>query len=484
MKKGFVFLLICMVIWSPKTVVGQYKITVKIDGYQQDTCILGYNIGRQTYIAQQVNRRDAAGNFVFEGKDSLIGGLYSILIKPKNQYFQFILSNAKEQKDLKIQTKIDKNPAIDLTQYLHISNSPDNAVFSAYKSFLIKTKERSRQYTTALEAAKKQQNEQKIAQLTKQLQALDTEVWEHQDELLKKYPTYLSPKLIVGNRQPKIPKNLTTQAAIFAYYKAHYWDHYDWSDERLIRTPLFKEKIETYIEKLTRQHVDSVSQACTYILDQTLAHKNKEVFRFAAVHLLNKYAQQQVICLDGVYVSIAQKYYCNGLAYWLDSAKLAGICEDAARMAPLRCGKSAPEIRLKDINDSSYVSLYNLKKPFIAVYFWDPTCSNCAKMSKKLVPIYQKYKDRGFEVLGVCSKAWKEVKLCRAKVEEVQMDWINTSEQPYPLAWVKKHYDLRSNPFIYLLDEHKNILFKRITAEQLDQILEREFKRYESKKKK
>lgn len=465
------------------TSIGQYKITISIEGYDNDTCVLGYQIGRTTYIAQQVNEKNEKGDFVFEGEEALLGGLYSILIKPKNQFFQFIISNDEEQKDFKIKTKIDQNPARDLTENLTIKNSPDNAVFEEYKAFLMAMRTRSETYSRALAAAKEKEETAKIAEITKQIEGLDAEVTAYQDALLKKYPKFLSPKLITGSRQPEVPKELVDRADIFRYYKAHFWDNYDWSDERLIRTPILKEKIETYIEKLTVQQVDSVSKACEYIIDQALASKNKEVFQYTAVYLLNKYAKQEVICLDGVYVTIAQKYYCTGMAYWLDSAQVEGICEDAAKMAPLRCGRSAPEVRLKDINDSSYVSLYSIKKPFVAVYFWDPTCGNCAKMSDKLVPIYEKYKDRGFEILGVCSKAWKDVEMCRTKVEKQKMDWINLSDEPYPLAWVKKYYDLRSNPFIYLLDEDKNILFKRISAEQLDQILERELERYEKEKK-
>lgn len=465
------------------TSVGQYKITVTIDGYENDTCVLGYQIGRTTYIAQQVNKKNKDGNFVFEGEESLLGGLYSVLIKPKNRFFQFILSNDEEQKDLKIKTKIVGNPARDLTSNLEIKNSPDNAIFDEYKAFLGSMRTRSEMYNRELAAAKEKKDDARIAELTKQIQGLDGEVTDYQDKLLKNNPTLLSPKLITGSREPNVPKELVDRIDIYRYYKAHFWDNYDWTDERLIRTPILKEKIETYIGKLTAQHVDSVSKACETIIDHAFASKNKEVFQFVAVYLLNKYAKQDVICLDGVYVSIAQKYYCTGMAYWLDSAQVEGICADAGRMAPLRCGRSAPEVRLKDINDSSYVNLYNIRKPFVAVYFWDPSCGNCAKMSDALVPIYEKYKDRGFEILGVCSKAWNDVEACRTKVKKQKMDWINLSDEAYPLAWVKKYYDLRSNPFIYLLDEDKNILFKRISAEQLDQILEREFERYEKEKK-
>jgi len=465
------------------SVMAQYKITVKIDGYENDTCVLGYQVGDKTYVASKAFEKNKEGAFVFEGEEALTGGLYSVLIKPKNQFFQFIISNDEEQKDLKMSTKIGQNPARDLTENLKIKNSPDNDVFTEYKEFLGGMRAKSEKYNAALTKAKESKDSAAIAKATALLYGLDGEVTGFQDDLLKKYPKFLSPKLIAGNRQPKIPESIKDRTAIYQYYKDHYWDNYDFTDERLIRTPLFVNRLETYVEKLSYQNVDSVSKACMYVIDKTLEFKNKKVFQFAAVHYLNKYAKQDVICMDGVYVAIAQKYYCTGLAYWIDSTQIEKICEDAARMAPLRCGKSAPEARLKNINDSSYVSLYSIRKPFVAVYFWDPTCGNCAKMTKKLVPVYEKYKDKGFEIYGVCSKPWKEVEMCRGKVADQKMDWINTSDDPYPLAWVKKYYDLRSNPFLYLLNENKEIIYKRITADQLDQILEREFKIYEEKKK-
>lgn len=482
MKRLTLFSILCGLAMT-FTTAAQYKITVKIDGYTQDTCILGYQVGQTTYIAQKSSTKDADGAFVFEGKDTLMGGLYSVLIRPKNEFFQFIISNKAEQKNLKITTKIEGNPAADLSANLKIYNSPDNDAFGLYKEFLTKMRAKSEKNAALMAEAKSKNDSLEVEKLTKTLKEFDAEVFQFQSDLVKKYPKFLSPKLIYATRQPDIPKELTKQTDIFNYYKSHFWDTYDWSDARMIRTPVLKDKLDTYVDKLTVQQVDSVAAACVYLIDNALKYKSKDIFQFVAVHLLNKYAKQEIICMDGVYVTIAQKYYCNGLAYWLDSTQTANICEDAANMAPLRCGKSAPEIRLRNIKDSTNVSLYNIRKPFTAVYFWDPTCGNCGKMSEKIVPIYNKYKDRGFEIIGVCSKDWKEVGLCRKKVEDMKMNWLNVSDEPYPLAWVKKYYDLRSNPFLYLLDENKNILFKRITAEQLDQILEREFKLYEERKK-
>ncbi|MCH2022819.1 MAG: DUF5106 domain-containing protein [Saprospiraceae bacterium] len=470
---NIILLFLYLILFSNYT-FSQYKITVNIEGYKNDTCILGYQIGQSTYIAQSLYKKNKKGAFVFEGEESLLGGLYSILIKPDNKYFQFIISNDEEQKNLILSTRIDKNPAIELTENLVIKNSPDNKVFNEYKNFLGKMRLKSDNYSSKLNEAKSQNDSVSIKRINEYFAGLDKTVYDFQNTLAEKYPTFLSPKLIIGGRNPIVPKHLTSRTEIFHYYKNHFWDNVDFSDERLIRTPIFKDKMNTYLEKLTPQTVDSIAKSCEYMIDKALEYKNKKVFQFFAVQLLNRYAKQEVICMDGVYVTIAQKYYCTGLAYWLDSTKLENICDDAAKMAPLRCGKNAPEIRLKNINDSSYVSLYNIRKKFVAVYFWDPTCGNCAKVSKKLIPVYNKWKEKGFEIYGVCSKPWKEVSLCRKKEKETEMTWVNTTDDPYPLAWVKKYYDLRSNPFIYLLGENKEILYKRISAEQLDEILERE----------
>ena len=465
-------------------VSAQYKITVSIDGYQNDTCILGYQVGGTTYVSNAVYERNQKGAFVFEGETTLLGGLYSVLIKPDNKYFQFIISSDEAQKDLILRTKITDNPAVELTANLKVENSKDNEVFMAFKSFLGQMRQKSQSLGRRRSSAEAQNDTALIRQLSAKFLALDQEVASYQDQLLLDYPDLLSPKIINGSRPPVVPDTIKDRAAVFNYYKAHFWDNFDWSDARLIRTPILKQKMDTYLEKLTMQTLDSVAAACVYMIDQSVKYKSKEMFQYVAVQLLNQYAKQEVICMDGVYVTIAQKYYCSGLAYWLDSAKTASICADAQRMAPLRCGKNAPEARLKNINDSSYVSLYSIRKPFVAVYFWDPTCGNCAKMSKKLVPVYNKWKDKGFEIYGVCSKPWKEVEMCRKKVEDASIEWLNTTDDPYPLAWVKKYYDLRSNPYLYLLNEDKEIIYKRLSADQLDGILEREFNRLEQLKNK
>ena len=67
MNKLRLLLQFWLIIIVSNNAFSQYKITVNIDGYHNDTCILGYQSGKTTYIAQALYDKNEAGAFVFEG---------------------------------------------------------------------------------------------------------------------------------------------------------------------------------------------------------------------------------------------------------------------------------------------------------------------------------------------------------------------------------------------------------------------------------
>jgi len=446
---------------------GGYNIRVKIDNYENDTCILGYRLGKQTYVKDTLIKKNKKGEFVFEGEKSLKGGIYLILTKPNNLYLEFLVSNDEDQKDLFLRTKLDESK--DLSKHLKIEGSDDNKVFQEYLKFLGETKARASELN-GLVGTEKNENKKKEMQL--ELDGLGKKVKTYQEDLIAKHPDYLCANLIAASIQPEVPKGLS-RAMGFYFYREHYWDNFDWTDSRLIRTPIFKDKMEYWTEKLSVQVPDSVIQGIDFMLQKLLDGGDKDMFQYAAAELLNKYAKTKVICMDAVYVFLGEKYYCGGHAHWVDSAQLVKICENVAALKPLRCGLYAPNIRLKKM-DGTPIQLYDVKAKYTALYFWDPDCGNCSKTTDKLVPVYNKYKNKGFEVFGVCSKSWKDIDKCKEKVKDKAMDFINTSDEPYPLAVAKKIYDIKVNPFLVLLDEDKKIMWKRIDPKQLEDILIRE----------
>ena len=428
-----IFFVLTLLIANTAIAQDAYNIRVKIDGYKDDTCILAYRLGKQTFVKDTLISKNKKGEFVFRGNKLLKGGLYLILTKPLNLYLEFLISNDEDQKSMYIHTKLDEKN--DLSRNLKIEGSEDNKTFLGYLKFLVDIRSRDTKLANKLE---EETNETIKKEILLEREGIGKEVSDYQQNIIKKHPDYLSSKLIAASIRPEVPPGLSRTEG-YHYFRARYWDNFDWSDSRLIRTPIFKEKMTFWIEKLTVQIPDSVISAIDFMLQNILKGENKDMFQYAAAELLNKYAKTKIICMDAVYVALGEKYYCSGHAEWVDSAQLQKICDNVKALKPLRCGLYAPNIRLKKM-DGTPINLYEVKAKLTALYFWDPDCGNCSKTTDKLLPVYNKYKDKGFEIFGVCSKSWKDIEKCKKKIKDKAMDFINTSDEAYPLAVAKKIY--------------------------------------------
>jgi peroxiredoxin len=443
-----------------------YNIRVKIDDFDNDTLILGYHRGEQLLVKDTLTARTSKGDWVFEGEEPLPGGLYFVFLQGTGAYFDFLVPDEEAQKKLVLHTKFDETR--NLYKNLKVKGSSENLIFLEY---ILEGMAQDKEARALQQKLAKASEEEKKALQKEGLQLSKTRRAQ-QEALYKKYPNTLIGNMIGASIRPEAPEGMSREDA-FYYIKNHYWDNFDWSDERLIRTPVLESKMAFWVDRLTVRSPDSIAAAIGYMLDRFKASGNRDLFRYMAGNYLNEYAKSKIICMDAVYVYIGEKYYCSGEADWVDSVQLEKICENVRSLKPLQCGLYAPNIRLKKM-DGTPISLYDVKAEYTVLYFWDPTCGNCSKTSAKLVPVYEEFKDKGLEIFGVCSKSWKEIDQCKKKIEEKQMDFINTTEEPYPLAVAKKTYDLKANPYLILLDKDKKILLKRIDPNQLKEILERE----------
>ena len=65
-------------------------------------------------------------------------------------------------------------------------------------------------------------------------------------------------------------------------------------------------------------------------------------------------------------------------------------------------GKKLVELNLESFDGDYNLSTKDFKKNnFTLINFWASWCSPCRKANKKLVPLYEKYKSKNFEILGV-----------------------------------------------------------------------------------
>lgn len=254
----------------------------------------------------------------------------------------------------------------------------------------------------------------------------------------------------------------------YRYYKSHFFDNIDFSDDRLLRTPIFHNKIKQYLDKLTPQTPDSINISTDLIIEKGRA--NEEVFKYLVNWITYTYESSKIMGMDAVFVHLVNRYHSKKQTPWIDSTQLYKVINRAYILEPLLIGKKAPAVLMQDTTGKE-VALYNVKARYTILLFWDENCGHCKKEMPKIVELYKKLKSKDVQIFAYetedSPKLWKKF------IKDNNLQFIN-GYQPdqYKRAVTKKIYDIYSTPVIYLLDENKIIKAKRIDAEQLGNLIE------------
>jgi thiol-disulfide isomerase/thioredoxin len=146
--------------------------------------------------------------------------------------------------------------------------------------------------------------------------------------------------------------------------------------------------------------------------------------------------------------------------------------DNGNKLKPLLIGKIAPDFRVEK-KDGTKTSLHEVDSDITVLYFWRYDCGHCKESTPFLKEFYENYKDKGIEIFAVCVKFTDEVSGCWDYIEENGIsDWIHTVD-PYLRSKFTTLYDIQSTPQIYILDEKKEILSKKIGAEQLGEVIDK-----------
>ncbi|MCS6917055.1 MAG: DUF5106 domain-containing protein [Chitinophagales bacterium] len=453
----FVLMLAALSLQAQKTA---YRIAVKIPGMSDTTCYLGRYYGDKQYVVDTA-RSDATGLVVFEGKKMLEGGLY-LFVFPDRRYFEFILDR---DRNITFETQWD-----DPITHMKVKNSPDNELFYAYLRQAISLQQQSARLQEQLQQAKSAADS---AAIRDQLRDLERQIVTYRDNYINQHPQTFLAKVFLAMKDPVIPEPWPVLANgrpdstfPYRYYKAHYWDQVDLTDNRLLRTPVFAYRLKKYFDELVPKIPDSINVAADQLIAR--ARSDSEMYRYLVWWITYTYETSKIMGMDAVFVHMTEKYYMNGSAWWVDSTTLAKMIDRARRIAPNLIGNTAPELALRDTSGRLQV-LSKIPARYTILVFYDPDCGHCQQEVPKIKEAYQRWKDKGVAVFAVDievdTEKWKKF------IRQHQLDWINVSD-PYHQSNFRQLYDVYSTPVIYILDEQKKIRAKRIAADQIDEVLQ------------
>jgi peroxiredoxin len=446
-----------------------FRFTIK--GLKEGSnCILAYYYySSQPKLDSAVS--NAKGEVEFKGTEKYPQGVYLLFFpkaRPGRQYFDFIMDATQ---NFSIETD-----TTDYIKNMKVKGSEENKSFFEFQNFMTK---KQKDIEPLREQYKKVKDNKDSAKLIKDKMAvIDKEVKDYRHNFIKDHPKLFVSNLLKAMEEPEVPEapllpdGKKDTLFAFHYYKTHFFDNIDFSDERLLRTPIFHSKVKQYMDKLTVQNPaapDSIMASADYIIEKGKA--NPEVFKYLVNLLVYDYESSKIMGMDAVFVHLVDRYYKTKQVTWVDSTRSYKVMERAYILKGLLIGKKAPAIVMQDTTGKP-VALYDVKAKYTVVVFWDESCGHCKKDIPKLSEMYKnKLKAMGVEVYAIETenslKGWKKF------IVEHQLNWINVIEQDdYKRAVTKKIYDVYKTPIIYLLDENKIIKAKQIDSEQLENFIE------------
>ncbi|GAB3332683.1 TlpA disulfide reductase family protein [Marivirga atlantica] len=138
-------------------------------------------------------------------------------------------------------------------------------------------------------------------------------------------------------------------------------------------------------------------------------------------------------------------------------------------LSKVSIGVVAPDFSMPT-PEGDTVSLSDYRGGYVLVDFWAAWCKPCRAENPNVVAAYNKYKDQGFEILGVSLDKKREDWL--KAIEQDGLEWTQVSDLKYWQTPVVQEYKISGIPFSLLIGPEGKIVAKNLRGDELHQKLE------------
>jgi len=144
----------------------------------------------------------------------------------------------------------------------------------------------------------------------------------------------------------------------------------------------------------------------------------------------------------------------------------------------IEIGEILPEFQQTDTT-SKVVKLSQFRGKYVLVDFWASWCGPCRRENPNLVKAYQKYRSKGFEIIGISLDENKAEWLKAIRDDELK--WTQLSDLKSFKNSVAQQLFIQAVPDNFLIDPNGVVLAKGLRGDNLNKELERIFKSTKSR---
>lgn len=471
-----------------------YKITFNMKNCADTLAYLTYYQMDKTYIKDTCTTiKD--GKIVFNGKDKLDSGIYSLVNQRKTIVFDFFI----DEKTQNLTLKGDYNT---LRREASAENSEQQNDFFTYIKFLTDQNEK---FVSAKQQFKGLSKKDSLSKFIALKEVFDKTVQEYEIGAAEKnkgtyFGSFVNLKMEKTLKDiPKASNGRPDSLKVYRYYKKHYWDGVDFKDVVITRNPFFSLKLKAYFENVIVKHPDSVIVEIDKMMNQP--PPDNLLYKLLLAHFTSTYETYNVMGFDKVFVHMSENYFKKGKAIGTyEDDVIDKIIKRSDKLKPLLIGTIAPSLSMIKSTDRDkmvkmgfeavtsseavtkifyehvdeinklFYKLHDVVADYLVLMFYDVDCGHCQKEIPKLQEVYHKLQKENKDIKVFSVYTEKEGDKYLKYIEEKKLDWINVYDGAF-YNNVREKYDVYSTPVIYVLDKNKIIKAKRIAVEQLEDIV-------------
>lgn len=439
-----------------------YNIRFKVDGLKDTTAYLGYYYGESTFV-KDTAKVSQAGEFVFDGRQTLPQGVY-FLVLDKTRIFEIVVS---QDQHFSLETS-----TADYVKNMKVTGDADNKLFFENMVFNMERHQEAEPYIKIIQDSTLSEDQKKEAR--ENFIKVNEKVLAYQEKVINEHPATLTARIFKANKPikipdpPKRPDGGIDSTFQLKWYREHFFDNFDLADDAMIRMPrpIYQEKVHEYLDKLYAPQADSLKKALNRVVAK--AKKNQETYKYAVWVAVLKFQNPEIMGLDEVFVHLNDTYFASGeMNFWANAQMRKNLSDHADRLRKSLIGQKGANLIMQDISLKPR-ALYDIKNKYTVLYIFDPDCGSCKKETPKLVDFYNKKK---FDVEVYAVSADTSMVKMRNYIKEMNMKWITVNGPRTYVGPYQDLYDANTTPTLYVLDNQKKIIGKKIPAEKLEEFL-------------
>jgi thiol-disulfide isomerase/thioredoxin len=491
--RSFIFKLVIFISFVGSLAFGQgYDIRINFKGNKDTVMYLVKYVWDQKYIAD-TSKRIKDGQVIFKGKQPLDKGVYVLVSQGKSIYFDIFINE-----NQKFTMNCDNS---DIVNSIKITGNKENETFFNYIKFITSKNQEFGKFQAQTKTMSKADSTKfmmdKIAMMNTDVQNFEKEF------MAKNKGSYVYDVLNLKTEKnltdvPKASNGRPDSVYQYYWYKSHFFDGIDFTDDRIIRTPFFADRVKRYFDQVILQSPDTVIQEIDKILAKCIQDSSNYNILFG--HFTYKYELDKRMGFDKVFVHLVDKYVLAGKTkkvYDEESTKKIG--DRAGILRNLLLESKAPELYMIDTTNGKTVmklgfdtaktsegitKLYykhseklapmfktvsQINAKYTVLVFWSVDCGHCQTEIPKLNDTLKTLKGKiDYKVMAIYTK--EDFEAWRKFIIDKKLDFINVFD-PVHINDLKNKYDIYSTPVIYILDKDKKIKAKRLGSEQVIQML-------------